>query len=353
MASKSALFDQARRTDLPKFVESLGLVLKKQGGSYGSPHCPCCGTSKDINSNRVSVFWAERESIWRWKCFICKKGGTTIDYACAAWSKTAPEATNALVAGNTSNFCMRPVAEKPNITPITGEKANQRLKETLEIILKQGYTAEPASLAYLQSRGISGVIAGEASKREMLRMLPSNPTAAMDWLMQKVGESRLRDAGLWRASAKWPAIAFRPLIFMLPGLSSAEFRLIKMPTGDEPKAIRYGRLEWPWFWRGETKRITVVEGAIDLLSLRQMGEKGSIMAIPGTSAWKKEWFTKCAERHKGSIFRIGLDDGPAGDPTAALFMEILRENGTEACRARPAFGKDWNLMLQHMNQAIQ
>lgn len=181
-------------------------------------------------------------------------------------------------------------------------------------------------------------------------MLPGKPFDAVRFLADRVGEGRLRQAGLWGEKARWPAIAFRPLIFLLPGFASAEFRLVRAPRATEPKAIRYGHLKWPWWWACEDARVrcvTVVEGPIDLLSRVELGlRRGeAVMALPGAGSWKPVWFTEIARRHGGVAFCIALDADAAGRQACEAIGRSLAEHTLPFEVEAPSEGSDWNNVL--------
>ena len=219
-------------------------------------------------------------------------------------------------------------------------------KKVFELIRSKGLSTEPGVRAYLESRRISASLQNEAFARNMLRMLPSTPAQAMEWLLENVGEDLLKSGGFWKQESKWPPIAFRPLIFLLPNDAGAEFRLARDPKGEEPKALRYGRLNWPWWWKGKTDKVITVEGAIDMLSLVAMNWESSILAAPGANAWKDSWLDNIAEKYPGIEFHTGFDNDKAGSEATERVAKYLLEKGRFSVSTTPpkAF-KDWNKYL--------
>ena len=123
------------------------------------------------------------------------------------------------------------------------------------------------------------------------------------------------------------------------------------PVGEgDVKAIRYGRLDWPWWWPyaiGErVKNVLLVEGIIDLLSVVQMGLKPgqAVMGMPGVNTWRLSWAASMAKRHPGVHIAIGLDADEAGERTSRTILKELKESGISGSRRAPG-AKDWNALL--------
>ena len=81
-----------------------------------------------------------------------------------------------------------------------------------------------------------------------------------------------------------------------------------------------------------------------MLSLVEMGEQRTIMALPGVNAWRPEWF-RAAHKAYGSRFTIALDNDEAGNLAAQKILSFLKESGIEGDRLIPSEGKDWNDLL--------
>ncbi len=344
------LFDDAKAADLPAWMDAEGYFLRHQGGSYGCHACPHCGEG-DPQSNALSVFRSDSgQGIWRYRCWRCGKGGSVVDFIATVRGMSATEAAKMLVSGaQTSGFvrAAAPPKTKTNLKPLQqSPKQLADSKKVFELIRTKGLSTEPGVRSYLESRRISASLQNEAFARNMLRMLPANPAQAMEWLLENVGEELLESAGFWKQESKWPPIAFRPLIFLLPNDSGAEFRLARDPNGDEPKALRYGRLNWPWWWKGNTDKVIAVEGAIDMLSLVAMNWESSILAAPGVNAWKDSWLDNIADKYPGILFHTGFDNDVAGDQATQRVAEYQLEKGRFSVSTNPpkAF-KDWNKYL--------
>lgn len=329
-----SLFDEAKRVALPLLAAEVGAEFRKSGKSFASRTCPRCGEGRE-GSDGVSMFVAQ-DGVWRWNCFRCKKGGTVIDYAAAAWGITDIEAARRLAGRVRSGTGMVQSVPAPEVAD------NDAASSVFRSLMTWAYTSTPGVVGYLRDRGISQTVIDDASRRCFFRTLPMDPHEAKGVLMERIGEGVLRKAGMWRE--RWPAIAYRPLICFFPGGKGAEFRLARDPKDNqEPKAIRYGTLEYPFFWRGsQPNRLVIVEGAIDLLTKVTMGEKGSIIGLPGATSWKPEWFDSLVARYPDAEYEMGMHIDDAGAMSTAAIVERLARHRTRLIVNPPPVGKDWN-----------
>lgn len=332
------LFEKAKTRSLVEIAEKNGFALRKQGVKYTAKHCPHCAPG---GNDSLSVY--PKGGIWRWNCFRCKRGGTVIDFAAAVWGIPEREAAMRLANDDEVEVAFIDVAKEK--LPVSDEA----MKNALISLLKHGHTSVRECLDYLKTRGISEETAAEAVRRGILRFLPANPFQANKFLHDRMGAGVLQGAGFLKPEARWPGISFRPMVFFFPGCSSAEFRLAREPKEGEPKAIRYGHVKWPWWWKeGESvSTIFIVEGVIDLLSMVEIGlKKGeAVIGIPGTSSWKSEWFSAARKAHPDARFIIALDADEAGQQAAHGIHEVLEAIGASVTERIPAEGHDWNDFL--------
>lgn len=333
------LFEKAKRYDLPEFARSSGYVLHKQGAGFCCKTCPSCG---DGSSNALSLFFS-KEGIWRWNCFRCKKGGTIVDFAVEIWNINEVDAARNLTQGGSGNVVIKqaaPVVKNP--------VSSEALREAISSIGRRGHSSVKEGVDYLHSRGIGDRVIAEAVRRGILRFLPAKPHLANRFLIDAIGTGNMIKAGLLKPDSKWPAIAFRPLVAFFPG-GGAEFRLIREANEDEPKAIRYGEIKWPWWWRGGdvVETIRVVEGVIDLFSLVEIGLKPgeSIMSLPGTSSWSMNWFQGMVKRHPTAEIIISFDNDDGGRLSAIKLKEALFENHITNVVIEHPVEADWNVQL--------
>jgi hypothetical protein len=341
--SKVKYFDKARSVYLPGFIRSQGIVLRAQGRSYGSPTCPICGTSDDKTSNRVSVF-KMANGLWRWRCFVCgSPAASVIDYAAALWGVPPREASFRLANEDIPDI---PAAEKSDPVASSSVRDEESVGRVIKAIQELGYTSVNEVMSYLtDQRGIPERLIAEAVRRGLVRMLPSEPIMALRFLQESIGEGLLKKAGFWKEGKKWPAISFRPLVFML-GKGGAEFRLAREPKADEVKSIRYGKLDFPFWWKGnDAKRVLLVEGAIDALSSVAMGQECHVMGIPGCQAWRPEWFDLIVKKYGSVEFIRGLDGDEGGQKADKKIAEFLTQRGYKHSHYDIPVGADWNKLL--------
>ena len=319
---------------LARHLEAHGHPVRKQGRTWGSAFCPHCGRG-DAHSNKLCLFEGN-DGRERWFCHACGQRGDEADLVAALEGISLKEALRR------AKSAVTPTGKASAPMPVPAP--NGLVREVHLDLLRSLPMWEDAPARYLMRRGIGRDTIVQAAHRGLLRMLPSNPQVARDLLLRAAGGARrLADAGLWAGrSPTWPAQAFRPLVFFA-GSTSSEWRRI---SGDSqyPKAIRLGVLTRPMVWRADPTEVVVVEGPIDLLSRVEMGEKRTIMALPGVNAWRIEWFV-AAHATYASRFVIALDNDEAGNRMAANMMTALQARGIDCERLVPVQGKDWNEML--------
>ena len=342
---KLSRYDTAKNTDLVALAERMGFKVLKQGRSWGGNCCPVCGESED-GSTRLSIFMSGSE-IYRWKCFACGDGvgGTAIDFVAAVDGCSANQAVNRLLEGTLSNVpCINATTTTRSKTDVDQE--HDQLAEVLKIIWERAFCDVPAVKEYLMRLKIGGDVVAAAVEQGRLRMLPASPDDATRWLLSNVGENLLRGSGLWREGRSKPAIAYRPLVFLLPLMSGAEFHVCHAVDESEVKSISYGRLLWPWVLSGKhTDHFLIVDSAIEALSAATLGETGGIMGLPGHYSWHAEWFPKTRKRY-GSSFVLGLDNKEAGNRVSNAIAAKLSQLKIPFSRKHLPEGMDWNNVLQ-------
>jgi hypothetical protein len=340
---KMSRYDTAKNTDLVALAERMGFKVLKQGRSWSGTQCPVCGESVD-GSTRLSIFMSGSD-IYRWKCFACGDGvwGTAIDFVVAVAGCSANQAVNRLLEGTLSNV--------PSIATATRsrqdvDEEHDCLAKVLHIIGKRALDVVPAVMGYLVRLRICSDVVAAAVAQGRLRMLPSSPDEATRWLMSNVGENLLRRSGLLKEGRSKPAIAYRPLVFLLPEMTGAEFHVCHEVDESEVKSISYGRLQWPWVLKGKhTNHFLIVDSAIDALSAATLGEDGGIMGLPGNYAWQPGWFPKTRKRY-GSSFVLGLDNKEAGNRVSEAIAAQLSQLDIPFSSKPPPKGMNWNNVLQ-------
>lgn len=349
--SELRLFERVKEAhDLDAFFED---VLKAkaqnypQGRRYHVCPVPSCGTSKH-ESHKVRV----RDGQWR--CHKCGSSGSVIDAAAHAWGMSQMEAAKRL-AGDRDRPMPAVVRQSaPEESDVERDARYQALQEVFTIlqVAVQENKDDQACLAYLiGDRKIPEEVIRSAQARGILGFLPSEPVQAVRFLVKHVGKELLVKAGLWKEGAKMPGIVYRPIISFMPGGASAEFRLARKPRDQkENKALRYGPMIYPWYWRGETLSVMVVEGVIDMMSAVALGYKGHIIAVPGCNNWKSEWFQKLHARLGAKRYYIALDndespDNP-GQTWARKMAEVMQQFGLPHVIKDLPPGRDINDLLR-------
>lgn len=344
--SNTRYFDTARQADLYRIAERAGYPLRKEGKAYASCRCPLCGEG-EASSHKLSIFMS-RSGIWRWNCFACGEKGSPIDFAAAVWGLSHRDSAKKL-AGCDEFANNTPVNTHVKRAAVTASADQADVREVIAKLGEFGGSSVPEVMSYLvDERGLPESLCIEAAQRGIIRHLPSDPLACVRWLQATCGETLLKKAGFWKENSRWPAIAFRPIAFTLSDGGATEFRLARQPrNADEPKSIRYGKLAYPFWWKGENaNRVLVVEGALDMLSAVALGERGNIMGVPGCQAWRQEWFYQIRRRYPDVEFVLGLDGDQAGQKAELSMSEHLIQGGFKFAIETLPEGKDWNNLLR-------
>ncbi|WP_023842782.1 MULTISPECIES: toprim domain-containing protein [Burkholderia] len=331
-----------RKVPLTWFFEHvLGADPKPASGSIRYSICPCpeCGASSK-NSVKISV----KDD--KWNCFVCKEHGDVIEAAARYWGMPLSEAAVQLVGADADIIRTH--------TPPKPKPAVQRDDTALGEVISKLVAALPEpsqeGLDYLCGvRRIPEHIVREACKKGMVLTLPSNPMVAKDFLCDHIGRDLMVQAGLWKPDGKAPAAAFRPLLLVSSNLMSVEFRYLRPIKDGEVKMLRAGTI-FPWGWRGETGRVLITEGCIDLLSAVALGTKRSVLGLPGCENWKPEWFSK----FRGWDVMVAFDnDGPGRMAFEKLQPVLLQAVGREISRYEHKPGvKDLNEELQQHDLSV-
>lgn len=341
----NSLYEAARRAvPLPQLWQSYGHAVTRHGKRFASAFTPCCG---EANRKDAGSLFMSREGEWKWHCFRCTKGGSAIDMVAKMDGISHKAAAQKLVAdgGGFEVITGRPAPPKrPRVTSVARQEA---IEKVIRAILN-GNVAKRDAYAYLmQERGISQRTLNEAWDRGMLRALPGNPEAADTWLRLNVGEEVLLTSGLLKQ--RFPAAAYRPVVFLPAGGTSVEFRYGYRAKVDEtsPKALQYGEQKWPLIWKpdGPVNRVVLVEGGIDLLSLVDLGmaRDALVLGLLGVAAWQDRWIPAIQERYPEARWEVGFDADRSGEENAPQLMERLTAAGIQAERLLPwGGGKDWN-----------
>lgn len=355
----AALFEAARRaTPLPILWQQLGLPLKGREGRFHSPYSPCCGTSN--RDDACSLYVGRDGGTWRYHCFRCAKGGSSIDLIAALENLTPLEAAKRLVndhGGITAITGIAPPERKPRVTPGRRVAALRRAIDVIKAI----NGVDPRVRRYLNEvRGFSDRVIDEAVHRGMLRTLPGIADSADTWLRLKLSEEDLKDSGL--LAGRRPAAAYRPIAFLPPG-NCVEFRTNQV-TPNGPKALQYGDMEYPLVWRptGKVTKILIVEGGFDVMAAVDLGFATNTLIVGalGTGKWRSQWVPQIHAKYPDAIWQIGSDVDKAGNGLFTSFNEALEKMPNlqlHVERLKPWGGSegeewDWNDTLLSAREAF-
>lgn len=305
-----SLFQQAReKVSLLEFLaKELNAKQVVTGSSVRQSACPNPKCSPSPDALPVSI----RGDYFR--CFACGSRGDVSAAAALLWGVEAAAAARRLAAS--------PGSAKPVVhAPVDTAEKDEAIKRVLAPMRLNAI--DPIGADWLKSRSISESTIQEAVRRGLLAFLPGTPDKAMRWLESEVDEEALRLAGMWREGSRSPAIIFRPVVF--PSQASAEFRLAREPGEREPKALRFGRTEM-WVWQGEVDGYAVVSGMLDLLSLAQLGYKGTIYGLAGATAWNTDDFPDPGEGRVQIVF----EGSTRGHSFAEKLKGAMATRGIEA-----------------------
>lgn len=341
--------------DLVVALAQEGFELKKTGKSWAGNTCPACGPGH-AQSVKLSVFVGS-DGRQRWKCLACGKHGDFADFLSHSRRVSLKEALS-LARGMYRVGGLAPAkfhvnrAKAAAVTDSLSEAAVQAMAHVHETLLKGAHTNPAELMPYFSSRAISEETVMKLVRRNMMRFLPVSQYDAYRLLSEKVGRPALEAAGMWKEEAQWPAASYRPIISFLPMGCSLELRLNRTPPENSPKAIRYGIARYPWFYKEfpsqPAKRIIVVEGIIDLMSIIELGfirGHDAIMGIPGTNVWRSEWFAQARTLNPNAQYIIATDGNVPGETAAKKIATALDAIGIQHQRAVPQGADDWNQYL--------
>lgn len=349
--------DVIRKIDLPQLVLDENFPLHKQSRGWAGNTCPNpnCGESSS-ESNKFSVF-AGKDGRWRFNCFACGAYGDAGDFLALARQITLADAL--AVLDGTSRLAVvtnRPHHPVPSVDQGTKEKELECVREITAILKAEAH--DDGARAYLKSRLLADKTIDMAVATGQLRMLPTNPEGCRRWLKKHVGETLLREAGLMKGNSQWPALAFKPILAIEPGGFGFECRVASFEY-EGSKAIRYGRMKWPWYFSHKEKpeSILVTEGFIDAISAWQsVSEADAYLGIPGVNGWAERWFAEIAKRSPQTTIMLGFDNDNPGevarsyqpkdgreDPSLSAYLDTI---GLRHTVLAPPDGNDWNEALK-------
>lgn len=315
------LMDAAKKKSLIGFIEGHQIPFFKQTHGHASKYCPNCGLSSD-HSNKCNI------SHELWNCYGCGRGGSVVDYAKYLWQVDAVEAAKCLIGTKIVSAILKPGEISKD------EKVEVDLSHFYKKLLATGNTYNKKAFDYLiNERCIPEAIITDAVHRGLLIFIPEDPHDASKWLRNVFGDAELKRLGFWKEGKRMPWISFRPMIFVLPGCKSAEWRIAETPKVGQLKSVRFGVDKACWHWKGrESGKVNVVEGPIDMLSMVALGWKGDIKALPGAGCWNDDWL----DGYDRAVFT--LDNDAAGLKAMETLELAAKAKGIVSVSKAPPLG---------------
>lgn len=315
---------------------SIGLSLRWNS-------CPSCGKSK--GESRKLRLGKNGDTFF---CAKCGAKGDVVQAVQICENKaTAIDAARWILYSDMAATKVSAIEVLSRRRPEENEAMTECLLRLFDVL--GGVSNQPAINYLLHERALSPNVIIKAKADGILRFLPECPSDAIKLLTRECGEELLKESGLWRDGAKTPGVAFRPMAIFFPDKKGAEFRLIRSPKGDEPKAIRYGETNEPWVMSGKNNNIwSLTEGAIDMWSIPCLTPNypGYIMGIPGCNNWTPEWFKDLSGKRVYVCFDNDIDDPDnPGQTWANKAVHELKQIGADPLIWLPKDGKDINELL--------
>ena len=304
--NNTSIFVTAKQVSLFDVWSSLHLSMKSSTGIKAhSSTCPSCSDAKSASSTKVTL----NDEKGLWYCFACGAGGDVINLVKEHQGLSAIEAAEWITKQSREDFKSSDYNYKQKTRDSRPRyeinKEDRRKARALTILASEGAKRIcPVTMKYLTERGISRELIKANWRKRLVGTSTIAPSKIMEIALLMLPET----APQKDKDTMYKSLLYRPLIFLYRNKSgivtSAEFRSINKNA--KAKSIRRGKAELPWILKGEKKGAVSVEGAIDAMSLRDMGNKKTIFGIPGVQNWRPNWLVSFDE------WMIGLDNDKAG-----------------------------------------
>lgn len=296
------IFEEALKTTIVEMWGKLRLAeLKPTGGGYVSAECPSSGCGmKKKQGHKVSL----DTNKGLFYCFSCGASGDVVNLVAIHHECSNSEAAEWITGKTWKDFPNPNERTAKPVQAVEKAKADPRKTKALtRLCAEAGKTICPVAVDYLAGRGIPRKTLKAAWKSKVI-----GTSLLSDDLLKEIAKeiaTNPEDDISVANTFKW--LRARPILFPYRSgngvVTSCEFRRLDNGWGD--KSIRAGRAEKPWMLMG-TSEAAIVEGAIDGFSLRELGYKQTVYAIPGTQNWDRDWL----KNHKE--FLAALDNDKAG-----------------------------------------
>ena len=323
-----AWLDELRmRCSLEEIVSEY-VPLKQKGRRFWG----CC----PFHNEKTPSFSVDSEA-QLFYCFGCHKGGTVIHFIMDMEHMEFMDAVRYLADRAHMEMPQEDAAGRPSYRSEDREKLYDANREAARFYHAQLWKPEGAEvLNYFYKRGLND----SDIRRFGLGASPHRATALMEYLTEKgFTEKTMADAGLlavsddrkrdmFRERAMFPIINAQGRVVGFGGRAMGDGKPKYLNTADTPvfnKRQGLYALNWAKKERDE-KRLVLVEGYMDTLSLRRNGILG-VVATLGTALTDEQ--ARLMRRYAPEVW-ISYDGDPPGQKAALRALDILENQGLPA-----------------------
>jgi len=356
---------KARLRDPWHLCEQLGLVegYKPTRQARGlSIRCP----AHDEHSPSCSVTLGPDDTI-RVKCFGCALSGDALTLIAAARRLDRRRADNyreiltigAAIAGIVLDFGggqSSPAPTAPRAQPPPAALAPAPLDaEAFALVVEDLLRLCPLDEANPDARPVVAYLLGRGLLAEAVAEgwgalpPPARQPPVLGALVERHGADAIARSGLVLPRSKAPPFRLvydtHALLvpYRAPDCGRIEVLQRRRLTAEEPRYVMTRRPSMPYGidQREDGVPVAFVEGALDVLALRQQAERKGrpllVLGVPGLEHWRPAW----TELGRGRHVFLAFDADDAGDAKAKELAPSLLAAGALAVeRLRPK-GKDW------------
>ena len=349
-AASSGMSTKSHATALKRRLRDPAKVSRILGLDVGAKQQPhgitiCCPWHDDTNPSCSVLAYPDGLGV---KCFACGHTGNVFDLIAVAHGldvradfRKVLEIARGIANDVVGDDAIATPVER--VAPVADELFDAYVRRLLELCALK--TSAP-TVAYLVSRGLYDRAAADG-----WAALPDT-AADIQGVTRELGREGSRALGLettdglrfpdhkliipWRSPEGVILTLQRRTID--PMVKDRKYIFPMQRATKEPYGV--DRL------RGD-KPIAIVEGAMDVLAMRELCEREQIdrdvLGLPGVQNWNSGWNNYV----QGRTVLIAIDDDEAGEAACPKLAEHLRGAGAiEVLRRIPRGGKDWASLLE-------
>lgn len=315
------VLEDIKRMDLPKLIQSYGIVLKPTGKNAYQGHCPF----HDDKTPSLSVGYKNNK--WMWNCFGCQSHGNYLDFRIMkekipfldAYQKSVEELKTAPAAVT--------VHESVPAAGSTAIPRQEFLARAVEIY-HAAFLEDRRGVDYMAFRGIKD---GELFKRHKVgfvngrlrRMLPEDPGHEFVRGLKEVGILNERGTERFFNCVVFPIYDGNGAVVGLYGRNTRQ--------GTDGPGHLYlpgpHRGVWNWTAIKAHDEVILVESIIDAMSAEALGFPNAV-PIYGTNGLTDEHL-RLLQEHRTKRVWVCLDNDEAGEKSRRGIMEKLDAAGVE------------------------